>query len=115
MKRFLKVLAWTLAGIVILAALGWMAAAFAFDWWIFSASATVSGHRGWVEFIGRYDAPWRDLQLAGFAGGMILGVSQRFLPFIYGFTLIVWFILCILMYAGYLLKWGYADKYKEKK
>jgi hypothetical protein len=37
------------------------------------------------------------------------------LPFIYGFTLIVWFILCILMYAGYLLKWGYGDKYKVKK
>lgn len=37
------------------------------------------------------------------------------LPFIYGFTLIVWFILCILMYAGYLMKWGYGDKYKEKK
>jgi hypothetical protein len=37
------------------------------------------------------------------------------LPFIYGFTLIVWFILCILMYAGYLLKWGYQDKYKDKK
>lgn len=28
------------------------------------------------------------------------------LPFIYGFTLIVWFYLCILMYAGYKLKWG---------
>ncbi len=67
------------------AALGWMIAAFAFDWWIFSASATVSGYQGWVRFISRYDAPWRDLQLAGFAGGMILGVSQRFLPFIYGF------------------------------
>jgi len=69
----------------ILAALGWMIAAFAFDWWMFSASAAVSGDHGWIEFIGRYDAPWRDLQLAGFAGGMILGVSQRFLPFIYGF------------------------------
>jgi predicted membrane protein len=37
------------------------------------------------------------------------------LPFIYGFTLIVWFVLCILMYAGYLMKWGYRDKYKNKK
>lgn len=36
------------------------------------------------------------------------------LPFIYGFTLIVWFILCILMYIGYLMKWGYQDKYKDK-
>lgn len=69
----------------VFAALGWMIAAFAFDWWIFAASATVSGQQGWVRFISLYDAPWRDLQLAGFAGGMILGVSQRFLPFIYGF------------------------------
>ncbi|HEY7388783.1 MAG TPA: DUF1858 domain-containing protein [Bryobacteraceae bacterium] len=67
------------------AALGWMIAAFAFDWWMFAASATVHGEDAWVQFISRYDAPWRDLQLAGFAGGMILGVSQRFLPFIYGF------------------------------
>jgi hypothetical protein len=62
-----------------------MIAAFAFDWWIFSASANVSGSRELMRFIVLYDAPWRDLQLAGFAGGMILGVSQRFLPFIYGF------------------------------
>ena len=67
------------------AALGWMIAAFAFDWWMFSTSATVGGYEAWVRFISLYDAPWRDLQLAGFAGGMILGVSQRFLPFIYGF------------------------------
>lgn len=69
----------------VFAALGWMIAAFAFDWWIFAASATVSGYQNWVRFISLYDGPWRDVQLAGFAGGMILGVSQRFLPFIYGF------------------------------
>lgn len=69
----------------VFAAMGWMIAAFLFDWWIFAASATVSGYQEWVQFISLYDAPWRDLQLAGFAGGMILGVSQRFLPFIYGF------------------------------
>lgn len=28
------------------------------------------------------------------------------LPFIYGFTLIVWFYLCILMYIGYRMSWG---------
>jgi hypothetical protein len=67
------------------AALGWMVAAFAFDLWVFVASAEVSGYQEWVRFIGAYDGPWRDLQLLGFAGGMILGVSQRFLPFIYGF------------------------------
>jgi hypothetical protein len=69
----------------IMAALAWMIAAFAFDCWVFAASAQVSGYREWVRFIQLYDAPWRDLQLAGFAAGMILGVSLRFLPFIYGF------------------------------
>jgi NnrS protein/Domain of unknown function (DUF1858) len=69
----------------VVAALGWMLAAFAFDTWVFTQSALVSGYFGWVKFIGRIDAPWRDLQLLGFVGTMILGVSQRFLPFIYGF------------------------------
>lgn len=95
----------------ILAALGWMIVAFAFDWWVFSASAAVSGYRGWVEFIGRYDAPWRDLQLAGCAGGMILGVSQRFLPFIYGYrevparTSRIVFYLWNLGVAGNVVAW----------
>ncbi len=69
----------------LIVALGWMLAAFAFDIWVFTQTAEISGYRGWVNFIGRIDAPWRDLQLLGFAGTMILGVSQRFLPFIYGF------------------------------
>jgi hypothetical protein len=69
----------------IYAALGWMAAAFAFDLWVFAASSAISGYSEWVRFIGAYDGPWRDLQLLGFAGSMILGVSQRFLPFVYGF------------------------------
>jgi hypothetical protein len=69
----------------IFAALAWMIAAFSLDWWIFAASAKLSGSNEWVRFISLYDAPRRDLQLAGFAGGMILGISQRFLPFIYGF------------------------------
>src|SRR5205085_2574613 len=69
----------------LIAALGWMLMAFAFDIWVFTQTAEVSGYRGWVNFIGRIDAPWRDLQLLGFVGTMILGVSQRFLPFIYGF------------------------------
>ena len=69
----------------LIAALLWMLAAFAFDTWVFIQTAGVSGFDGWVNFIGRIDAPWRDLQLLGFAGTMIVGVSQRFLPFIYGF------------------------------
>lgn len=69
----------------LLAALAWMVAAFAFDLWIFTESGAIRGYNAWVQFIGLWDAPWRDAQLLGFAGGMILGVSQRFLPFIYGF------------------------------
>lgn len=39
------------------------------------------------------------------------------LPFIYGFTLIIWFFLCILMYAGYRMSWGFQshEQRKEKK
>lgn len=31
------------------------------------------------------------------------------LPFIYAFTLIVWGVLCILMYIGYRLHWGMSS------
>ena len=38
------------------------------------------------------------------------------LPFIYGFTLIVWLFLCILMYAGYKMSWGFNNStHKNKK
>jgi hypothetical protein len=69
----------------VFAALGWMLLAFVVDIAIFAASALPGTEREWIDFIALYDAPWRDIQLLGFAGGMILGVSQRFLPFIYGF------------------------------
>jgi hypothetical protein len=71
--------------IYVFAALGWMLLAFVVDIAIFAASALPGSAAEWVDFIALYDAPWRDIQLLGFAGGMILGVSQRFLPFIYGF------------------------------
>ncbi|MEZ5393712.1 MAG: hypothetical protein R2724_12810 [Bryobacterales bacterium] len=69
----------------VFAALGWMLLAFVVDIAIFAASAQPGSEKEWIDFIALYDAPWRDMQLLGFAGGMILGVSQRFLPFIYGF------------------------------
>lgn len=69
----------------VFAALGWMILAFVADLAVFAATGFVHGDEAWVAFISLYDAPWRDIQLLGFAGGMILGVSQRFLPFIYGF------------------------------
>lgn len=65
-------------------ALGWMLLGFVADLAVFIASGSIRGENEWIRFIGLYDAPWRDIQLVGFAGGMILGVSQRFLPFIYG-------------------------------
>ncbi|MCB9383520.1 MAG: NnrS family protein [Bryobacterales bacterium] len=71
--------------IYVFAALGWMLLAFVVDVAVFAASALPGTEREWIDFIALYDAPWRDIQLLGFAGGMILGVSQRFLPFAYGF------------------------------
>lgn len=69
----------------VFAAFGWMILAFVVDIAVFAASGRIASDEAWVDFIALYDAPWRDIQLLGFAGGMILGVSQRFLPFIYGF------------------------------
>lgn len=69
----------------IFAALAWMLLAFVVGVATFAASALPASEREWIDFIALYDAPWRDIQLLGFAGGMILGVSQRFLPCIYGF------------------------------
>ena len=69
----------------VFAALGWMVLAFVADLAVFAASGRIRDDEAWVAFIGLYDAPWRDVQLLGFAGGMILGVSQRFLPSFYGF------------------------------
>ena len=40
----------------LIAALGWMLVAFAFDLWVFTQTAGVTGYRGWVNFIGRIDA-----------------------------------------------------------
>ena len=37
------------------------------------------------------------------------------LPFIYAFTLIIWFFLCILMFIGYKIKWGFEDKGNAKR
>lgn len=37
------------------------------------------------------------------------------LPFIYSFTLIIWFLLCILMYIGYKLSWGLEKENKGYK
>ncbi len=69
----------------VFAAFAWMILAFVADIAVFAASGRIASDEAWVDFVALYDAPWRDIQLLGFVGGMILGVSQRFLPFIYGF------------------------------
>lgn len=69
----------------VFAAFGWMILAFLADIAVYAASGGIAGEEAWVDFIALYDGPWRNIQLLGFTGGMILGVSQRFLPFIYGF------------------------------
>ena len=82
----------------VVAALAWMILAFVADLAVFAASGAIQGPEAWVAFIARYDAPWRDIQVLGFAGGMSLGVSQRSLPLCYGFrevpervsTLVLW-------------------------
>jgi hypothetical protein len=41
----------------VFSAIGWMVAAFAFDWWIFAASAGVSGYQGSACATGERFAP----------------------------------------------------------
>jgi len=36
-------------------------------------------------------------------------------PFIYGFTLIIWGVLCFLTYLGYKMNWGLQNLDEEKK
>lgn len=35
------------------------------------------------------------------------------LPFIYGFIIIMWAIMCILFYIGYKTSWGRGSDFKE--
>lgn len=96
----------------VFASLFWMVLAFLADLAIFRASGQIQGEAEWIQFIGLYDAPWRDIQLLGFAGTMILGVSQRFLPFIYGtrqvppktslFVLLLWNVSLALHITAYM-------------
>ena len=96
----------------VFASLFWMVLAFLTDLAVFMASGRIQGEREWIQFIGLYDAPWRDIQLLGFAGTMILGVSQRFLPFIYGtrqvpartalFVLLLWNVSLATHIAAYM-------------
>lgn len=79
----------------------------------FFAKATAAGERELVMRIALIDGPLRDIQLLGFAALIIAGVSQRFVPAVYGLgspardrqTLIFWLIngSLILDVGSYLL------------
>jgi hypothetical protein len=79
----------------------------------FFAKATAAGERQLVMRIALIDGPLRDIQLLGFAALIIAGVSQRFVPVVYGLgspardrqTLIFWLIngSLVLDVVSYLL------------
>ena len=50
----------------------------------FFAKATALGEQQLIRRIALIDGPLRDMQLLGFAALIIAGVSQRFLPLVYG-------------------------------
>jgi len=50
----------------------------------FFAKATASGEQQLIRRIALIDGPLRDMQLLGFAALIIAGVSQRFVPLVYG-------------------------------
>lgn len=52
----------------------------------FFAKATAHGEHDLIMRIALIDGPLRDIQLLGFAGLIIAGVSQRFVPQVYGLT-----------------------------
>jgi len=66
----------------------------------FFAKATAHSEHGMIMRIALIDGPLRDIQLLGFAAMIIAGVSQRFVPHVYGLgkpvhdreTLIFWLI-----------------------
>jgi hypothetical protein len=79
----------------------------------FFAKATAAGEHELIRRIALLDGPLRDLQLLGFATLIIAGVSQRFVPVVYGLgspakdrqTLIFWLIngSLLLDIASYIL------------
>jgi len=79
----------------------------------FFAKATAASEHGLIMRIALIDGPLRDIQLLGFAALIIAGVSQRFVPHVYGLgkpthdrqILIFWLIngSLLLNIAGYVL------------
>ena len=68
----------------VFAALTWLVAMAAMDVWFTYATMTAPDQDGLLWYVATYQAPLRDLQIHGLALTMILGVSQRLLPRLFG-------------------------------
>jgi hypothetical protein len=68
----------------IFAALAWFFAQSLLSSFFFFAKATAVTPQALVRRIALIDGPLRDIQLLGFVALMIIGVSQRFVPAVYG-------------------------------
>jgi len=68
----------------IIGAFVWFLIQTVLDAGFFFANATAAGPGQLVHRIALFDAPLRDVQLLGFAALIIAGVSQRFVPVVYG-------------------------------
>src|SRR5579883_852602 len=69
---------------LILSALAWFLVQAVFSGLFFFAQATAATPEQTIFRIALLDAPLRDMQLFGFAALIIAGVSQRFVPVVYG-------------------------------
>jgi hypothetical protein len=68
----------------VLGGLGWFVAMTAMDVWHTYTTMTAATHERLVWYVATYQAPLRDLQIHGLALFMILGVSLRMLPALFG-------------------------------
>jgi hypothetical protein len=68
----------------VLGGLGWFVAMTAVDVWHTYTTMTAATHERLVWYVATYQAPLRDLQIHGLALFMILGVSLRMLPPLFG-------------------------------
>jgi hypothetical protein len=70
--------------IFILSGLFWFLVQIPLSYWLFFAKLFAAGERQLVMRIALIDGPLREVQLLGFAALIIAGVSQRFVPLVYG-------------------------------
>ncbi|MCS7223626.1 MAG: DUF1858 domain-containing protein [Armatimonadetes bacterium] len=70
--------------LLILSSLFWLALSSVGNIVLFLYWGTVTDSPTFVHRVGSWNAPFRDIQVLGFAGQLILGISLRFLPYAYG-------------------------------